>query len=117
MRLLQVLEGPDKGKFVVQKHIRADKWETLAICNTLQNAELEYRKVLCPFKDNYRVVNDQTFAVRFKKFLEGVQVCDAGSQEDLEYLKYVASKLLEYQKATVKPNSDEERYLKNCGVL
>jgi len=49
---------------------------------------------------NSRLVSDKTFATRFKSFLKDVQVnCFAG-QEELEYMKYVADKLLRHQIAT-----------------
>ena len=49
-----------------------------------------------PIIDN-RIVNDHTFAVRLKSFLEDIQVCDAMSDEELTYLQNVAKKLVEYQ--------------------
>ena len=64
-----------------------------------------------------RLVNDQTFAIRFKHFLEKIQPCDACAEEELEYFNLVANKLLQYQKLTVIPGSNEECYLKNCKVL
>lgn len=61
-------------------------------------------------KDN-RIVNDYTFATRFKRFLKGIRVNDMGSEEELEYFKTVAKKLLGYQVVTVEIDSDEFYYL------
>lgn len=52
-----------------------------------------------PIKDN-RIVSDHTFALRFRRFLDGVTVADACSEEELEYMKRVATKLLTYQYQT-----------------
>ena len=52
-----------------------------------------------PIKDN-RIVNDMTFAIRFYRFVEQVNVCDAASEEEQEYLMRVAKRLFEYQKQT-----------------
>ena len=48
-----------------------------------------------PIKNN-RIVNDKTFATRFVGFLSDIQIADAISYDELEYLKYVAKKLLDY---------------------
>lgn len=62
---------------------------------------------------NSRLVSDKTFATRFKSFLKDVQVnCFAG-QEELEYMKYVADKLLRHQIATA-TNKLEIEYLDQC---
>jgi hypothetical protein len=50
-------------------------------------------------KDN-RIVSDKTFAWRFLKFLENVEVNDAASDEELEYLTNIAHLLLMYQDKT-----------------
>lgn len=115
MRIVEVIKGENKGKFLIQKPSKKG-WITVKECNTKLEAELEYRSITCPFKDNFRIVDDITFAVRFKNFLENIQVCDASSEEELEYLQYVANKLLQYQIDTVTPNSSEENYLKNRKV-
>ena len=62
-----------------------------------------------PIKDN-RIVNDTTFALRFKNFIEKVNVCDQPSQEEKDYLLMVAYKLLTYQVATA-VDSNELEYL------
>ena len=62
-----------------------------------------------------RLVSDKTFALRFKNFLEGVSVCDACGEEELDYLKEVANDLLKWQISTV--SSEEEKdYLKYNGI-
>lgn len=58
-----------------------------------------------PIKDN-RVVNDRTFARRFKSFLKDVEPNCAMGAEELDYLKTVAEELLAYQLHTC---SEEER--------
>lgn len=65
-----------------------------------------------PIKDN-RIVNDITFATRFRSFLDGIQVCDAMSDEELDYLRMVADKLVAYQRATCP--EEEEWYFENIG--
>lgn len=63
-------------------------------------------------KDN-RIISDITFARRFKSFLEDVSPnCPAG-EEELNYLKSVADKLLKYQIHTCP--KDEVKYHENCG--
>lgn len=61
---------------------------------------------------NNRIVNDKTFAKRLVGFLSDIQVADAMSYDELEYLKYVAKKLLEYQLATI-TDEDEKEYFEN----
>ena len=63
-----------------------------------------------PIKDN-RIVNDKTFAIRFKSFIEEVKVCDMPSEEEKEYLLMVADKLLKYQFETA-TEENEKKYLK-----
>lgn len=65
-----------------------------------------------PIKDN-RIVNDITFATRLRSFLDGVEVCDAMGDEELEYLKEVADKLVAYQCATCP--EEEKWYFENIG--
>lgn len=67
-----------------------------------------------PIKDN-RIVNDTTFAVRLKLFVDSVTVCDCASEEEKEYLQRVAVKLIKYQ---VETSTDEEEvnYLKRLGL-
>ena len=67
-----------------------------------------------PIIDN-RVVNDTTFAVRLKLFVDSVTVCDCASEEEKEYLQRVAAKLIKYQ---VETSTDEEEisYLKRLGL-
>lgn len=67
-----------------------------------------------PIKDN-RIVNDKTFAIRLKHFMDGVDCCDCASEEEKEYLQRVAAKLIKYQ---VETSTDEEEvnYLKRLGL-
>ncbi len=65
-----------------------------------------------PIIDN-RIVSDMTFATRFRSFLDGIEPCDASSDEELEYLKMVADKLVVYQRATCP--EDEKWYFANIG--
>jgi hypothetical protein len=60
-------------------------------------------------KDN-RIVSDKTFAWRFLNFLENVEVNDAASDEELEYLTSVAHQLLIHQDNTA-TELEEVEYL------
>lgn len=62
-----------------------------------------------------RLVSDYTFAIRLGSFLDGIQVCDACSEDELEYLKDVAKNLLEWQIDTVK-DPQEIDYLRRLGL-
>ncbi len=72
-----------------------------------------------PIIDN-RIVSSETFAVRFKQFLEWIPENWWKSQphyyEEYEYMKYVAEQLLEYQIETV-TNKEEINYLKSLNLL
>jgi hypothetical protein len=63
-------------------------------------------------KDN-RIVSDRTFATRFVNFLKEIQVNDPISEEELEYLRMVADKLLIHQVNTC-VEQDELKYLNMC---
>ena len=76
---------------------------------------LEWLEDKSPFKNN-RIVNDITFALRLKNFIEKVNVNDMCSFEEKEYLLNVANELLNYQIKTV-IDDDEIKYLKNNKVL
>ena len=67
-----------------------------------------------PIIDN-RIVNDTTFAIRLKMFVEDVQACDCMSEEEKDYILMVANNLIKYQ---VKTATDEEEvnYLKRLGL-
>lgn len=67
-----------------------------------------------PIKDN-RIVNDRTFATRFKSHLEGMRASCAAADEEIQYLKKVADKLLKYQLHT-SPDS-EIPYHSNCNNI
>lgn len=62
-----------------------------------------------------RLVSDYTFAVRLGSFLDRIQVHDACSEDELEYLKDVAKDLLEWQIDTVK-DPQEIDYLRRLGL-
>lgn len=57
-----------------------------------------------PIKDN-RIVSDCTFALRLYNFLKDVQVSDAASSEEQEYLLNIARELAIYQVNT-SPDSE-----------
>lgn len=63
-----------------------------------------------------RIVDNYTFAVRFKSFLEGIEVCDACSEDELEMLRNVAEDLLEWQIETV-TDQEEKNYLQRLGLI
>lgn len=58
-----------------------------------------------PIKEN-RIINDITFAVRLCGFLKEVDVNDAMSEEEQEYLIRVAKKLITYQVQTANETSE-----------
>ena len=62
-----------------------------------------------------RLVSNYTFAVRLGSFLDGIKVCDACSEDELEYFKDVAKDLLEWQIDTAK-DPEEINYLKRLGL-
>ena len=98
----------DKGEFLV---LRAKKREQ--ILNNEMNNQLNeiMQKMENPIKEN-RIVNDYTFARRFKSFLSDIQVNDQMGYEEKEYLLSVAEKLLKYQLKTC-PESEKSYHL-NC---
>ena len=67
-----------------------------------------------PIKDN-RIVNDKTFALRFRSFVENTDVNDLMSEEEKEYLLHVAEKLIKYQAETVSTKAEAD-YLTNNNV-
>ena len=67
-----------------------------------------------PIIDN-RIVNDKTFALRFRSFVENTQVNDLMSEEEKEYLLCVAEKLIKYQAETVSTKAEAD-YLTNNNV-
>ena len=68
-----------------------------------------------PIEDN-RIINDYTFAIRLHRFLEKVEVSDLPSEEEKEYLLYVANKLIDWQCLTVMDKSEKE-YLKRLNLI
>ena len=67
-----------------------------------------------PIIDN-RIVNDTTFAIRLKAFVEKVQVCDCMSEEEKGYIQRVSIKLIKYQVETA-TDKEEVNYLKRLGM-
>ena len=65
---------------------------------------------------NNRIVNDITFALRLKSFLERTEINDAASDEEKRYLLTISNELLEYQKFSATDES-EIQYLKINKVL
>jgi len=63
-----------------------------------------------------RIVSDETFALRLKNFIEATQVMDAASEEEKEYLLYVAKQLLHHQVVTLTDKA-EKQYLMQNGVI
>jgi len=68
-----------------------------------------------PIKDN-RLVSDKTFAIRFKNFIEDIQVNDPCSEDEKEYLLAIAGRLLSYQIQTA-TDENEINYLKRLNLL
>ena len=68
-----------------------------------------------PIRNN-RIVSDKTFAIRFKNFIKNIQVNDACSEDEQEYLLNVANQLLKYQIQTATDES-EINYLKRINLL
>lgn len=69
-----------------------------------------------PIKSN-RIVSDKTFAVRLRNFAEGTQAIGPASQEELDYFKMTAERLLKWQTKTVHKDSEEYRYLERLGLM
>lgn len=67
-----------------------------------------------PIIDNI-IVNDTTFAIRLKSFIDNVDVCDCMGEEEKEYLQRVAVKMIKYQVETA-TNEEEVSYLKRLGL-
>lgn len=67
-----------------------------------------------PIKDN-RIVNDITFAIRLKSFIDKVDVCDCMGEEEKDYLQRVAASLIKYQVETA-TDTKEKDYLKRLGL-
>lgn len=74
---------------------------------------IKKKELVNPILDE-RIVSDITFATRFSEFLKGCRPINQIDEEELEYLKMVAGKLLTYQMATLKDN-EEKDYFKNLG--
>lgn len=68
-----------------------------------------------PIIDN-RIVSSMTFAPRLRSFVEAVDVCDAMSEEEKEYILSVADSLIEYQRRTA-TEREEVEYLKRINIL
>ena len=72
-----------------------------------------------PIIDN-RIINDRTFAIRFKQFLEWIPeewwMSQPHYYEEYNYLKCISELLLEYQIKTV-TDKEEINYLKRLDLL
>ena len=68
-----------------------------------------------PIKNN-RIVNDITFAIRLKNFMDEVNCCDCAGEEEKDYLLMVADRLLRFQVGTVS-DSKELAYLVMNNVI
>lgn len=72
-----------------------------------------------PIIDN-RIVSSETFAVRFKQFLEWIPkewwMSQPHYYEEFHYMKHVADKLLKYQIDTA-ADEGEVNYLKRLNLL
>ena len=68
-----------------------------------------------PIKDN-RIISDETFAIRFKTFIEETEVSDPCSDDEKDYLLNVANRLLKYQIQTATDKSEID-YLKRLNLL
>lgn len=83
------------------------------------NEQLHHWQFDNPIKEN-RIVNDYTFAVRFKQFLDWIPQNWWMSQphyyEEFEYMKGIAESLLKYQSQTV-CDENEIEYLKRLDLL
>ena len=79
------------------------------------NNQLHHWEFANPIKDN-RIVSSETFAIRFKHFIENTQVHDCCSEEEKEYLLNVAQNLLNYQIQTAY-KEEEINYLKRLKLL
>lgn len=77
--------------------------------------EEEFQSMQNPIKNN-RIVNDTTFAIRLKNFMDGVRCCDCAGEEEKEYFQMVADKLVKYQVKTATDES-EIKYLKNLKLM
>jgi len=86
--------------------------------NLILNEQLHHWKLANPIINN-RLVNDKTFAVRFKQFLEWIPEEWWKSQphylEEYEYMKRIATRLIKYQIETVTDKSEID-YLKNLNL-
>jgi len=71
----------------------------------ISNNELNFMSYGNPIRDN-RIVSNKTFAIRFKNFIENVNVNDPASEEEKEYLLNVANRLLNYQIQTAIDNEE-----------
>lgn len=103
----------------------ADKCDEVVILKgelTKKNEEIEILKATAipckenPIKSN-RIVSDKTFAVRLLNLMKSIQPCDPSSEEELEYFRTTAERLLKWQTKTVKKDSNEYKYLENLGLM
>lgn len=118
VKLLKAEKGQPAGMYVLQQeYVNGQKgWKDLYAHPHLDKVLEEYKSTIAPIKDD-RLVSDQTFAIRLKTFLNNIKPYYSCSDEELEYLKEVADKLLDYQIITVDKGSDEEQYLHRLNLI
>lgn len=87
--------------------------------NKEQIKQLHHLKFANPIKDN-RIVSSETFAIRFKHFLEWIPkewwMSQPHYYEEYEYLMSIAQCLLDYQIQTAKDKIEID-YLKRLELL
>lgn len=115
VKLLKAEKEQYAGMYVLQQKGQKG-WEDIYAHPRVDEVLEEYKSTIAPIKDG-RLVSDQTFAIRLKTFLDSIKPYYQCSGEELEYLKEVADKLLDYQIITVDKGSDEEQYLHRLNLI
>ena len=111
----------DDGKFAFVDKILKDRIRVWIgqERHYLSDENLEFWSYGNPIKNN-RIVSSQTFAIRFKQFLNWLPKNWVWSQphyeEEFEYMSSVADHLLKYQIQTAK-SKEEIEYLKRLNLL
>ena len=121
----EVEDSKEKERRAELTRLLADKCDEVVLLQgdlTKKNEEIEILKATAipckenPIKSN-RIVSDKTFAVRLLNLMKSIQPCDASSEEELEYFRTTAERLLKWQTKTVKKDSNEYKYLENLGLM
>lgn len=107
----------EENQFLLRTNERLAKQNSM-LDEKNANLEKELQRITAkytPHKDNpiksNRIVSDKTFAIRLKSFAEGIHTLDATSEEERQYISSVADSLIAWQKATVRKDSEEAKYL------